>query len=124
MSTAVPSQHPAVVLRSHYQHVRALLVIATITVLALTLALVIVVTNSGTSSNTRLASSPAQSVKTAGHQPIGNGALATTRSSSVRYDGGPEEGTAGHQPTGNGVLTTRSSSVRYDGGPEEGTAAH
>lgn len=41
MSETVPSQHPAVVLRSHYRNLRALLVIATIAVVALSAAVVI-----------------------------------------------------------------------------------
>lgn len=38
MSHTVPSQHPAVVLRANYQHLRALLVIAIAVILALTIA--------------------------------------------------------------------------------------
>jgi hypothetical protein len=37
MSHTVPSQHPAVVLRSTYQHLRALLVVAFIAVVGLTI---------------------------------------------------------------------------------------
>jgi hypothetical protein len=46
MSHTVPSQHPAVVLRSHYQHLRALLAIAIAVILALTVAVVVLATNS------------------------------------------------------------------------------
>jgi hypothetical protein len=57
MSNAVPAQHPAVVLRSSYQHLRALLAIATIAIVGLTVAVVVLATNDGrdaTSSATRV----------------------------------------------------------------------
>jgi hypothetical protein len=41
MPRTVPTQHPAVVLRSQYRQLRALLVIATIAVVALSLAVVL-----------------------------------------------------------------------------------
>jgi hypothetical protein len=46
MSHTVPSQHPAVVLRSSYQHVRALLAIAIAVILGLTVAVVVLATTS------------------------------------------------------------------------------
>jgi hypothetical protein len=42
MSQAVPTQHPAVVLRSHYRVLRALLAVAMIAVVGLSTAVVIV----------------------------------------------------------------------------------
>ena len=41
MSHSLPTQHPAVVLRSHYRNLRALLVVALIAVIGLTVAVVI-----------------------------------------------------------------------------------
>ena len=41
MSETVPTQHPAVVLRTQYRHLRALLVIAMIAVIGLSVAVVI-----------------------------------------------------------------------------------
>ena len=41
MNQAIPTQHPAVVLRSHYLHLRTLLAIATIAVVGLTVAVVV-----------------------------------------------------------------------------------
>src|SRR5438309_2283038 len=41
MSQAIPTQHPAVVLRSHYVHLRALLAVATIAIVGLTIAVVV-----------------------------------------------------------------------------------
>ena len=52
MSNAVPAQHPAVVLRSNYQHLRALLAIATIVIVGLTVAVVVLAINSGGSTTT------------------------------------------------------------------------
>ena len=51
MSNAVSAQHPAVVLRSTYQHLRALLAIAAIAVVGLTAA-VVVLAISGSSTTT------------------------------------------------------------------------
>ena len=113
MGEAIRNQHPAVVLRSHYRQLRALLVAAMIAVVGLTAAVVILATGDdrGTSAGSISLRAP---VQTAPGQP------------GARYDGGPEEGTA--------ALTQRSApatfdpnsikespGVRYDGGPEEGT---
>jgi hypothetical protein len=46
MSHTVPSQHPAVVPRSNYQHLRTLLAIATVVIVGLTVAVVALATNS------------------------------------------------------------------------------
>jgi hypothetical protein len=98
MSHSVSSQHPAVVLRSHYQHVRALLAVAMIAVVGLTLALVLVASNSGGS--TTVISQPARTatptVFNGGHDE-GNAGLSTSATApNERYDGGIEEGIAGH----------------------------
>ena len=58
MSTTLQAQHPAVVLRSSYQLVRALLAIATIAIVGLTVAVVVLAINNGTIS----AASPAARV--------------------------------------------------------------
>ena len=119
MGKAIPTQHPAVVLRSHYSHLRALLAIAMIAVVGLTAAVVILATiddrDTGASSATQL-SAPG---------PTG----------STRYDGGPEEGSANIAPS-RPPLTERQAfpglaeqarqtvpalGTRYDGGPEEGS---
>jgi hypothetical protein len=47
MAQPVPAQHPAVVLRSHYQSVRILLAIAMIAVVGLTVAVVVLATDDG-----------------------------------------------------------------------------
>jgi hypothetical protein len=94
MSEVLPVQHPAVVLRSHYVHLRALLGVTMIAVVGLTLALVIVASNSNTTtvSVANPASTPTSSIYNGGH----NEASLYTRPATVRYDGGPEEGIAGH----------------------------
>ena len=100
MGKAIPSQHPAVVLRSNYNHLRALLAVAMIAVAGLTAAVVIL------ASDDDLATSAGSATQVSAPSPAG----------STRYDGGPEEGTRG-------VVAVRQPGVRYDGGPEEGTAA-
>jgi hypothetical protein len=100
MGQAIPRQHPAVVLRSHFNQLRALLAVAMVAVVGLTVAVVILANDddrdAGAGSTTQVSE----------RDPAG----------SVRYDGGPEEGTTG-------VVPARQPAVRYDGGPEEGTAA-
>ena len=100
MSQAISNQHPAVVLRSHYNHLRALLAIAMIAVVGLTVAVVLVASDSGSGASSTSVSSPAE----------------TATPGDVRYDGGPEEGTRGPAASG-----SQSPATRYDGGPEEGT---
>jgi hypothetical protein len=86
MGEAIASQHPAVVLRSHYTLVRALLAVALIAVVGLTVAVVILATDgdeaiTSQTPNSAAAESPADPQAI---QPPGQ-----------RYDGGPEEGTRG-----------------------------
>jgi hypothetical protein len=83
------------VMRSHFLHLRRLLAIAMIAIVAMAVAIVIL-TTVGTSAP-------------ASPHPLG-------ASGSVRYDGGPEEGTAG--PFASPDVTT----ARPDGGPDEGVA--
>jgi hypothetical protein len=99
MGKAIPTRHPAVVLRSQYRQLRTLLAVAMVAVVGLTIAVVI------------LAGEGGQSAATSSVQPPAAVPL-TSPPTSTRYDGGPEEGTRG---------AIGPSSVRYDGGPEEGT---
>jgi hypothetical protein len=102
MGEAISKQHPAVVLRSHYNHVRVLLAIAMIAVVGLAVAVVLVARDDGGTGT--VVSAPA----TAAPASPGN----------IRYDGGPEEGSADlASPVVSGP------GVRYDGGPEEGSAS-
>jgi hypothetical protein len=95
MGQAIPRQHPAVVLRSHYTRLRALLAVMLVAVVGLSTAVVVIAIDD---------------------DPVATGAaspasVSAPSSSSTRYDGGPEEG--------RGVLPAPS--TRSDGGPEEGT---
>src|SRR3954462_5282048 len=99
MSQPIAPQHPAVVLRSHYTHLRTLLAIAMIAVVALAVTVVILATTDSTPSSPARAASQVSS-------PAQQG--------SRRPDGGPEEGTARR-------VAAAPSTVRYEGGPEEGT---
>jgi hypothetical protein len=76
MGRAIPRQHPAVVLRSHFNFVRGLLAVAMIAVVGLTIAVVIVASDDPEIANT------------------GSSELAPAPD-GTRYDGGPEEGTRG-----------------------------
>ena len=89
MAQAVTTEHPAVVLRSHFNQLRALLAVAMVGVVGLAAAVVILATDdsrdTGTSSATLIQrSAPAtfdpNSIKSA---------------PGIRYDGGPEEGSRG-----------------------------
>jgi hypothetical protein len=98
MGQVIPKQHPAVVLRSHFKAVRALLVVALVAVCALAAALVIVANDDNDAASTAQPISQQQALP-----------------SGTRFDGGPDEGTRGPQayPVAPGT--------RFDGGPDEGT---
>ncbi|MDP8910032.1 MAG: hypothetical protein M3N47_13170 [Chloroflexota bacterium] len=101
MSRFIPSQHPAVVLRSQYVQLRALLAIAMIAVVALSVAVAVLAATDG-----------GGGAKTGPAQPLSAPAQVLP---GQRYDGGPDEGTRGP------LAVPRAPSTRYDGGPEEGT---
>lgn len=90
MSHQISQQHPAVVLRSHYVHMRALLVIAMIAVVGLTITVVLLATRENStasaSSATPVASSVGASGTSAGGGPIDPG---------YGYGGHPERGYSG-----------------------------
>ncbi len=86
MGKAIPQQHPAVVLRSRYDRLRTLLVIALIAVVALTTAVLIVASDDGPA---------AGATGTRQAEPEYGDFRADGRAAgSPRYDGGPEEGSA------------------------------
>ena len=102
MGQAIPRQHPAVVLRSHYTHVRALLAIAMIAVIGLSVAVVILATNDGPGPG----ATPATTVhgdaafrvpsyaRDHGGAPVPDLRVAPLPNGQ-RYDGGPDEGSRG-----------------------------
>ena len=131
MGKAIPAQHPAVVLRSHYRHLRALLAIAMIAVVGLTATVVILATNDDRKTSIGSASQasapgPAET-RFDGPGEGSHGVVPAQPPSTTRYDGGPEEGTAAlTRRAAPGTVSdpdsiTSPPSLRYDGGPEEGT---
>ena len=108
MGQPFPSQHPAVVLRSHFKLVRALLVVAMAAIVALSAAVVIVADNdevTGTSSG---------AANALPNSAVHSHPLETAPAPGTRYDGGPDEGTRA-------IPVPQAPPARYDGGPEEGT---
>jgi uncharacterized membrane protein len=103
MGHAIPKQHPAVVLRSHFNLVRALLVAATVALVGMAVALAIVASD-GDGIDTAASQGSAPVVSSLAPAPP-----------ETRYDGGPEEGTRG------AIAAPVAPETRYDGGPEEGT---
>jgi hypothetical protein len=97
MGQVIPKQHPAVVLRSHYKAVRALLAAALVAVVALAATTVILATDD---IDTKVSVAPKS---------------AQVLQPGTRFDGGPDEGTRGIQAD---VLPP---GTRFDGGPDEGT---
>jgi hypothetical protein len=118
MGKAIPTQHPAVVLRSHFNVLRALLATAMIALVGLTIALVIVASDSDEVAGTTSAT-PVESINYGGFNPATgrpDSAPLPSGPGATRYDGGPEEGTSGALSSG------EAPGIRYDGGPEEGSA--
>jgi hypothetical protein len=127
VSNQIAPQHPAVVLRSHYMHLRALLAVAMTAVVGLTVAVVILAINNGSSSLSSAApvsrpAATASGVRFDGGPEEGTRGIGASTSASrpagVRFDGGPEEGTRGIRAS---TSASRPAGVRFDGGPEEGT---
>ena len=124
MSQSISPQHPAVVLRSHFNQLRALLAIALVAVAGLTTAVVILAGDSDEVSGTSSAK-PIESINygnSTSVNPSTGYPSATIRPDSpgTRYDGGPEEGSRGIRPSS--AATSSPAGMRYDGGPEEGTS--
>ena len=90
MGHTIPRQHPAVVLRSHYLHLRALLVVALVAIVALAGTVIVLAVDDD---------APSASAKTPGVQVMVRRAAihgkATPAHGSTRPDGGPDEGTRG-----------------------------
>jgi len=101
MGQPIPAQHPSVVLRSHFNLVRALLIIAIAALIASAAAVVIL---AGDDNKVDTASRATPAALPQAQTPAG-----------TRYDGGPDEGTRG------AISSPRAAGTRYDGGPDEGT---
>jgi hypothetical protein len=102
MGQPIPAQHPSVVLRSHFNLVRSLLIAAMVAMVGLTAA-VVILANDDDQVNSAAVSKSAP----AAQQQLPAG---------TRFDGGPDEGTRGLAAQPQSPVTTR-----FDGGPEEGT---
>ena len=90
MGQPFPTQHPAVVLRSHFKLVSWLLAVAMAAVVALSVA-VVIVANDGDEITAGGSSAAAALPNPAVHaHPLATSAQAP----GVRYDGGPNEGTS------------------------------
>jgi hypothetical protein len=108
MGQPFPSQHPAVVLRSNFNLVRALLIVAMAGILALAAAVVILANDGDEAASSAGSAATAALPSTAVHShPLNR--------PDTRFDGGPEEGTRGI------AATQAPAASRYDGGPDEGT---
>ena len=119
MGQAIPTQHPAVVLRSHYTQLRILLAVAMIAVVSLTAAVVMLATSDGArKSAIPVAASRGTSAAIALRVPPRGAPGASLRVAPLpdgrRFDGGPDEGTRG-------IVVAPAPGTRSDGGPEEGT---
>jgi hypothetical protein len=101
MGQVIPRQHPAVVLRSQYKAVLAMLCVALVAIVALAATLVIVANDDET---------------TISAQP--NAHQQQVLPPGTRFDGGPDEGTRGIQTAPPAELAP---GTRFDGGPDEGT---
>jgi uncharacterized membrane protein len=98
MGQVIPRQHPAVVLKSHYKAIRALLAAALVAIVALAATVVILANDDD---NAKVSAQPQ---------------AAQQQAPGVRFDGGPDEGTRGIS-TG----AAPPAGTRFDGGPDEGT---
>jgi type II secretory pathway pseudopilin PulG len=87
MGQVIPRQHPAVVLKSHYKALRALLAVALVAIVALATTVVILANDdNGVTSSAQPAAKTAVHAQTQQQLPAG-----------TRFDGGPDEGTRGPQ---------------------------
>ena len=102
MGQVIPRQHPAVVLRSQYKTVLALLCAAVVAIVALAAAVVIVANDDNDVSISAQPNTHQQQILPPG----------------TRFDGGPDEGTRGIQVAPAEPLAP---GTRFDGGPDEGT---
>jgi hypothetical protein len=97
MGQPIPPQHPAVVLRSHYRHVKALLAVAMLAVAALAVVVVLLATDAddpAREATQGVGSAPAQ-VESISAQTEQRRSAIYGKASPPRYDGGPSEGTVG-----------------------------
>jgi hypothetical protein len=121
MGQAIPRQQPPVVLRSHFNQLRALLAVALIAVAGLTVAVVILANDSDQVGSTS-AAKPIESVNDRDFSPV------TGRPEWLLPKWTPEEGTSSareedlrHLRAGGVAPTPGVPDTRYGGDPEEGS---
>ena len=101
MPQAVPTQHPAVVLRSHFNHLRALLAVALIAMIGLTVAVVILADGN---QNATSSAAPIGHIKYGGFNPsTGQPAPLPQPEHPLRSD--DNGGAAAESPNGPGART-------------------
>ena len=137
MGQAVPSQNPAVVLRSHFNQLRALLAVALIAVIGLTVAVVIVANDENQGSTTSSAA-PIGYIKYGGFNPATarpesaplarqehplQSRVGTTQpvapSTGSRYDGAADDGTSGLKDYSMNSATGDGASAEGTSGPKD-----
>jgi hypothetical protein len=102
MSHTVPSQHPAVVLRSSYQHLRVLLAIAVAVILGLTVAVVVLATSSNRVTLAGAATQPASQANPSaetGAKLDHSGRAATATERLANYPDAPPSSASAPQPS-------------------------
>jgi hypothetical protein len=129
MDKAISTQHPAVVLRSQFRVVRALLALALIAVAGLSAAVVIVANEDDDIAGTTSASQ-SEAINYGGFNPATGRpdaaplpqVEAQAPAGTSRDGGGPVKDYSQNSATGEVAPTTpQVSGTRFDGGPEEGT---
>ena len=105
MGQVIPKQHPSVVLRSHFNAVRALLAVALVAIVALATTVVIVANDDEATNSAAPAAEPAAQPQTLPPGP--------------RFDGGPDEGSRGPQS----YWESRNPRSSYQPAPADGTKA-
>ena len=130
MGKAVPEQHPAVVLRSHYNHLRALLIAALIAVLGLAGAVVIVANDDQTDPGASSVGSQSalekrwsaydEAIRALTPEEL---AAAFGTGSAAPSQARPNQAQAlPGQSQQAGQAASQAGATRYDGGPNEGSA--
>jgi hypothetical protein len=128
MGQAIPRQHPAVVLRSHFNKLRALLAVALIAVAGLTVAVVILANDNDEAASTSSVAKPGGSINYGNSKINPSTGYPTVplpqrahplenRIDGTRYDGGPEEGSADVNPARPGVAQAGQDAGEWAHGP-------
>jgi hypothetical protein len=135
MGQVIPRQHPAVVLKSSYDAVRALLAAALVAVAALAATVVIVTADTDTKVSVApksaqalpsgpTAARPAEPIHYGGFNPAtGKPVQQETLPPGTRFDGGPDEGTRGITPQTQSYWQQASPRTSYEPTSNEGFKA-